>query len=90
MSSIVDHSCHALAIDEHRLEFEAAVWTEPRHRKYQSRRAGLVPGLALPTSAADTRTRGLSDLALDWMLKRVCSTIAPSCGSILPEPGPGS
>ena len=71
VSSIVDHSCHALAIDEHRMEFEAAVWTEPQAPQVSDRRAGVVSRRRTPTSAAAARTRGLSDLALDWMLKRL-------------------
>ena len=71
VSSVVDHSCHALAIDEYRLEFEAcrvdraagtasiAAWSRPGFR---ARTANIGGGYD------DT---GLSDLALDWMLKRL-------------------
>lgn len=70
VSSIVDHSCQALAIDEHRLEFEAAMWTEPRHRKYQTVEQAWFPGshANVGGGCADS---GLSDLALEWMLKRL-------------------
>jgi hypothetical protein len=70
VSSVVDHSCHALAIDEHRLEFEAAVWTEPRHRKYGSVEQAWFPGSHANIGGGCDDT-GLSDLALDWMLKRL-------------------
>ena len=70
VSSIVDHSCHALAIDEYRLEFEASVWTEPRHRKYQSVEQAWFPGSHSNIGGGYDDT-GLSDLALDWILKRL-------------------
>lgn len=70
VSSIVDHSCHALAIDEYRLEFEASVWTEPRHRKYHSVEQAWFPG-SHANIGGGCADRGLSDLALEWMLKRL-------------------
>ena len=70
VSSIVDHSCHALAIDEYRLEFEASVWTEPRHRKYRSVEQAWFPGSHSNIGGGYDDT-GLSDLALDWILKRL-------------------
>jgi len=70
VSSVVDHSCQALAIDEYRLEFEPAVWTEPRHRKYQTVEQVWFPGshANIGGGCADT---DLSDLALIWMLQRL-------------------
>jgi hypothetical protein len=70
VSSIVDHSCHALAIDEHRTEFEAAVWTEPRHRKYRTVEQAWFPG-SHANVGGGCDDNGLSDLALEWMLKRL-------------------
>jgi type VI secretion system (T6SS) phospholipase Tle1-like effector len=70
VSSIVDYCCHALAIDEQRLEFEAAVWTEPRHRKYRAVEQAWFPG-AHANVGGGCEDSGLSDLALDWMLKRL-------------------
>jgi hypothetical protein len=70
VSSVVDHSCHALAIDEHRMEFEAAVWTEPRHRKYRTVEQAWFPG-SHANVGGGCDDNGLSDLALDWMLKRI-------------------
>jgi Uncharacterized alpha/beta hydrolase domain (DUF2235) len=68
--SIVDHSCQALAIDEHRLEFEAAVWRQPSHHGYQTVEQVWFPGehSNIGGGCAD---RGLSDLTLDWMTKRL-------------------
>jgi uncharacterized protein (DUF2235 family) len=70
VSSIVDFCCHALAIDEQRMEFEAAVWTEPRHRKYRAVEQAWFPG-SHANVGGGCEDSGLSDLALDWMLKRV-------------------
>jgi hypothetical protein len=70
VSSVVDHSCHALAIDEYRLEFEAALWTEPRHRKYKTVEQAWFPGSHADIGGGCGET-GLSDLTLDWMLKRL-------------------
>lgn len=70
VSSVVDHSCHALAIDEHRREFEASVWTEPRHRRYLSVEQAWFPG-SHANIGGGCEDSGLSDLALDWMLKRL-------------------
>jgi hypothetical protein len=68
--SIVDHSCHALAIDEHRLEFEAAVWDLPRRGGYQTVEQVWFPGVHANIGGG-YEDRGLSDLTLDWMLKRL-------------------
>lgn len=70
VSSVVDHSCHALAIDEWRMEFEAAVWTEPRHRKYQTVEQAWFPG-SHANIGGGCEDRGLSDLVLEWMLQRL-------------------
>jgi T6SS, Phospholipase effector Tle1-like, catalytic domain len=70
VSSIVDHSCHALAIDERRAEFEAAVWSTPRHRSYHTVEQVWFPGVHANVGGGYD-DRGLSDLSLDWMLKRL-------------------
>lgn len=69
VSSIVDHSCHALAIDEKRMEFEAAVWTEPRHRGYKTVEQVWFPGVHSNVGGGYDDS-GLSDLALEWMVQR--------------------
>jgi T6SS, Phospholipase effector Tle1-like, catalytic domain len=70
LCSIVDHSCHALAIDEHRMEFEAAVWDVPRRGGYQTVEQVWFPGVHANVGGG-CEDKGLSDLTLDWMLKRV-------------------
>ncbi len=88
VSSIVDHSCHALAIDEHRVEFEASVWTEPRHRRYQSVEQAWFPG-SHANIGGGCDDRGLSDLALEWMLNRLqrhCPELKLSPVEAWPQP----
>jgi hypothetical protein len=70
LCSIVDHSCQALAIDEHRQEFEAAVWDLPRRGGYQTVEQVWFPGVHANIGGG-YEDRGLSDLSLDWMLKRL-------------------
>jgi hypothetical protein len=70
LCSIVDHSCQALAIDEHRQEFEAAVWDVPRRGGYQTVEQVWFPGVHANIGGG-YEDKGLSDLTLDWMLKRV-------------------
>jgi hypothetical protein len=70
VSSVVDHTCHALAIDEQRMEFEAAVWSEPRHREYASIEQVWFPGAHADVGGGN-EDRALCDLSLDWMLGRL-------------------
>jgi len=70
VSSVVDCSCQALAIDEHRREFEPAVWTEPRHRRFHAVEQAWFPG-SHANIGGGCEDRGLSDLALDWMVRRL-------------------
>jgi len=64
LCSIVDHSCHALAIDEHRLEFEAAVWDVPRRGGYQTVEQVWFPGTHANIGGG-CEDKSLSDLTLD-------------------------
>jgi hypothetical protein len=85
LSSLVDIALHALAIDEHRRPFEASLW---RRNKFK-RTSGTVEQVWFPGVHADigggyfndeerdkADTRPLDDLALDWMIKRVCKHVA--------------
>lgn len=69
LSSIVDHSCHAIAIDEKRIEFESAVWVEPRHRGYETVEQVWFPGVHSNVGGGYDDT-GISDLTLKWMMQR--------------------
>jgi uncharacterized protein (DUF2235 family) len=68
LSRIVDHACHAVAIDEKRSQFKPALWEttpEDAHRVEQTWFAGVHSNVGGGYPDA-----GLSDIALKWMLER--------------------
>jgi hypothetical protein len=80
LSPIVKLNLHALAIDEHRRQFEASVWRESRFRVSNSVTEQVwfpgvhadVGGGYLSSRERDrSAVRGLDDISLDWMIKRV-------------------
>jgi hypothetical protein len=88
VSAIVDHACQALAIDEHRKEFEPAVWKLPQHRGYLTVEQAWFPGVHANIGGGYD-DRGLSDLALDWMVKRLgayCPDVVVSTADLKPDP----
>ncbi|MEH3116535.1 MAG: DUF2235 domain-containing protein [Methylorubrum populi] len=80
LSSIVDVSLHAVAIDERRRPFEAALWQRPKFKRYPQAKveqvwfpgahADIGGGYADWTRDGDIRT-GREELALAWMIARV-------------------
>lgn len=70
VSSCVDNSIQALAIDEKRIEFEAAVWAEPRHRSFKTVEQVWFPGVHANIGGGYEDT-GLSDVVLEWMTNRL-------------------
>lgn len=81
LSSITEFNLHAMAIDEHRHPFQAAVWRKPRFKKLKSTTeqvwfAGAHADIGGGYVSAEERKRvdvlpSLEDVALDWMLKRL-------------------
>lgn len=81
LPSITRHNLHALAIDEHRRPFQAAVWREHKFKRLDPEATEQVwfagdhcdiGGGHLEAAARDaTHPQALDDLSLDWMLKRV-------------------
>ncbi len=80
LSSIVELNLHAIAIDEHRQPFEAAVWHRPKFKRYLSRTEQVwfpgvhsdIGGSYIPeVKRGHDNPHSLDDLTLDWMLKRV-------------------
>ena len=81
LSSITEVNLHAMAVDEHRRPFSAAVWRSPRFKKLK----GKIEQVWFPGAHADIgggyvsaeRRRNdpelasLDDVTLDWMLKRL-------------------
>lgn len=79
LSSLVGLALHALAIDEHRRPFEATMW---RRNKFKRTSAAVeqvwfpgahsnIGGGGISDEERDNGPRGLDDLALDWMIRRV-------------------
>ncbi|MGE0716033.1 MAG: DUF2235 domain-containing protein [Alphaproteobacteria bacterium] len=88
VSSVVDHSCHALGIDEKRIEFEPAIWDEPRHRGYRTVEQVWFPGVHSNIGGGYKDT-GLSDLTLEWMLNRLrryCPEVTMAEDRLHPDP----
>lgn len=77
LSSIVENSFHAVAIDEHRNAFEATLWHTPKFKKYPGARIEQVwfPGAHADIGGGyqqwDDRERGRQDIAFAWMLGRL-------------------
>lgn len=81
----VDFSLHALAIDETRMPFQAAVWRAPKFRRYPDDAVeqvwfpgahgdvggGCVDHLAAPWQRQSGHGLALDDLTLDWMVRRL-------------------
>jgi hypothetical protein len=77
LSSIANVNLHALAIDEHRLPFQATVWRRARFKSF----ATVTEQVWFPGCHADVgggyideahrQKSALDDLPLDWMCKRL-------------------
>jgi hypothetical protein len=80
LSSITKVNLHALAVDEHRQPFQAAVWRKPMFKNFDT----VTEQVWFPGAHADVggsyidetkrerlRLKALDDIPLDWMLKRV-------------------
>ena len=77
LSTMVENACQALAIDERRGPFQPSLWVEGngRTRVQQVWFAGTHTNVG-----GGNLDSGLSDVALEWMLKRACE-----CGLIIDE-----
>ncbi len=80
LPSITDLNLHAVAIDEHRAPFEAALWRKPKFKRFTTRTEqvwfagghGDIGGSWIDESTRQQKApHALDDIALDWMLKRV-------------------
>lgn len=70
VSRIVDYAFHALAIDEKREPFQAAVWQRPRHEEFQRIEQVWFPGVHSDIGGGYSDHR-LGDIALSWMIERL-------------------
>jgi hypothetical protein len=78
LSSITDVNLHALAIDEHRWPFEAALWRMPPFKKYDTAVEQVwfsgahadVGGGYIVEESRDRKAAYADDITLDWMIRR--------------------
>jgi Uncharacterized alpha/beta hydrolase domain (DUF2235) len=78
LSSITDVNLHALAIDEHRWPFEAALWRMPPFKKYDTAVEQVwfsgahadVGGGYIVEESRDGKAAYADDITLDWMIRR--------------------
>lgn len=80
LSSTVDFAYQALAIDEKRRHFKAALWNQQRHAVGQTLEQVWFVG-AHSSVGGGCPTTGLSDIALHWMIEK-----ARACGLALKDP----
>lgn len=79
LSSITKVNLHALAVDEHRLPFQASVWRRPKFKQLSSFTEQVwfsgahadVGGGYFQEDQRAQRKATLDDISLDWMLKRL-------------------
>lgn len=77
VSRIVDYAFHALAIDEKREPFQAAVWQRPRHEEFKRIEQVWFPGVHSDIGGGYSEHR-LGDIVLNWMIERL--TRGPGTG----------
>ena len=94
LSSIVDISLHAVAIDEHRRSFEAALWQKPKFKRFPGAHVEQIwfPGAHAdigggyaPWSRDVVGRAGRQDITFDWMVKRV-RALVPQIHLAAPDP----
>jgi uncharacterized protein (DUF2235 family) len=80
LSSITNVNLHALAIDEHREPFEAAIWRKPKFKSYATvteqvwfagAHADIGGGYIDEEDRLSMYPNSLDDITLDWMFKRL-------------------
>lgn len=90
LSSIVENSFHAIAIDEHRSAFEATLWHTPKFKKFPKAHIEQVwfPGAHADIGggyeAWDARESGRQDIAFAWMLNRLRECAGLPFGTLAP------
>jgi uncharacterized protein (DUF2235 family) len=72
LSSRIDYAYHALAIDEHRENFEATLWLQQPHSTGQVLEQVWFAGVHSNVGGGYSES-GLSDIALHWMLGKAQS-----------------
>jgi hypothetical protein len=83
LSSIVENSFHAVAIDEHRSAFEATLWKSPKFKRFTGAHVEQVwfPGAHADIGGGyanwdkDQQRTGRQDIAFAWMLQRLIDRV---------------
>lgn len=70
LASNIDYALHALAVDERRGPFGASVWQYPNHKNNKCIEQVWFAGVH-SNIGGGYPDRGLSDLALEWMLQQI-------------------
>ena len=80
LSSITKVNLQAIALDEHRSSFQAAIWRKPKFKKFHTiteqvwfpgAHADIGGSYIDETTRAKDHPQALDDITLDWMIKRV-------------------
>ena len=74
LSSTIENACHAIAIDEKRVNFQVALWNKQTHATHQNFEQRWFIGVHSNIGGGYPSTE-LSDIALNWMMKK-----ADMCG----------
>jgi uncharacterized protein (DUF2235 family) len=69
LSSKIENAFHALAIDEKRKNFQAALWHQQKDAKNQTLEQVWFPGVHSDVGGGYPET-GLSDISLKWMMEK--------------------
>lgn len=70
LSSVIDHSLHALAIDEMRRFFPPSLWQVPQHANFTTVEQVWFPGVHSDIGGG-YGMGGIGAVTLDWMLGRI-------------------
>ena len=97
VSSLVDIRLHALAIDEPRLSFVSAPWTKPKFKLVDEKKspteqvwfAGAHADIGGGYVKWNQHERGLSYLAMTWMLQRLQHHLANTSPLATAQPSDG-
>lgn len=91
LSSIVENSFHAVAIDEHRPSFEAALWHRPKFKRLANAHVEQVwfPGAHADIGGGYSRWNdgeaGRQDIAFAWMRRRLVDRLGLHFADLDPE-----
>jgi uncharacterized protein (DUF2235 family) len=82
LSPMIDHGFHAMALDERRLDFPVTRWNaDPRVEQVWFVGAHSDVGGGYPAAES-----GLSDIALDWMMKKLAAVGVQFASPLLHDP----